>query len=372
MRPAPASGAVADDQDDRPDLRLVLPALAAWLVAWQGHRLPVAAQLVGAALLALAAVGVLLRRREGAAVVVAAVCGCAAAAGLVTGLHTGSRTSGVLAELARESAAVSAEAVVTADPRVAVPRGPATGRDLVVVRLRVERLDARGRVHRLRAPVVLLAGDRAGLDLLPSQRVRLEGRLRAAEPGDDVAAVVSARGDLVVLSAPSQVQQVAGSLRAGLRRAAAPLPESEAGLLPGLVVGDTSRLSPEVRDDFRAVGLTHLTAVSGTNCSIVVGAVLLLAMRLRLGLRVAPAVAGLALLGFVVLARPDPSVLRASVMGTIGLLGLATGTRRAAMPALCAAVLALLLVDPDLAGTTGFALSVLATAGLLVLAPPWT
>jgi ComEC/Rec2-related protein len=366
------STAPATVEDDPPDLRLVLPALAAWLVAWQGHRVPVAALLVTAGLLVALAAVLLLRHRRGTAVVVAAVCGCAAAAGLVTGLHTGSRTSGVLAELAHDESSVAVEAVLTADPRVAVPKGPATGRDLVVVRLRVEQLEARGRVHTLRAPVVLLSTDRQWLGLLPSQRVRAEGRLRAAEPGDDVAAVVSARGEPRVLSPPSRVQEAAGVLRAGLRRAAAPLPDAEAGLLPGLVVGDTSRLSPEIRADFQAVGLTHLTAVSGTNCSIVVGAVLLLALRLRLGLRLAPVLAGLALLGFVVLARPDPSVLRASVMGTIGLLGLATGTRRAAMPALSAAVLVLLLLDPDLAGTAGFALSVLATAGLLVLAPPWT
>ena len=366
---APAS---LRDSDDPPDLRLVFPALAAWLVAWQGHRVPAEGLLVGAVLLCLVAAGLLLRSRAGAAVVVAAVCASAAAAGLVTGLTVGARVSGPLADLARAEAAAGIEGVLTADPRLVVPRGPATGRDLVLVRLRVERLEARGQVHRLRAPVLVLSSDRAWLDLLPSQRVRAEGLLRAAEAGDDVAAVLSGRGDVEVLSPPSRVQQVAGRLREGLRAAAAPLPDAEGGLLPGLVVGDVSRLQPEVEQDFRTVGLTHLTAVSGTNCSIVVGAVLLLAMRLRLGLRAGPVLAGLALVGFVVLARPEPSVLRAAVMGTIGLLGLATGTRRTAMPALCAAVLALLLIDPDLAGTAGFSLSVLATAGLLVLAPPWT
>lgn len=143
------------DVDDPPDLRLVLPALAAWLVSWQGHRVPVVALLVCAGLLVVVAALLLLRHRRGTAVVVAAVCGCAAAAGLVTGLHTGSRTSGVLAELAHDEASVAVEAVLTADPRVAVPKGPGTGRDLVVVRLRVEQLEARGRVHTLRAPVVL-------------------------------------------------------------------------------------------------------------------------------------------------------------------------------------------------------------------------
>lgn len=360
--------------DEPPDLRLVLPALAVWGVTWQGYRLPVPVLLVTAGLLSVAAGVVLLRRRQGAALVVTAVCGCAAAAAAITGLHTGSRTSGVLADLARAQASVTVVAVLTDDPRRAVPRPTAStsSRDLVVVRLRVEQLQARGRAHRLRSPVVLLSTDPAWLELLPSQRVRAEGRLRPAEPGDDVAAVLSGRGPPRVLSPPSAVQRVAGHLRKGLRAAVAPLPEAERGLLPGLVVGDVSGLTGEVRADFRTVGLTHLTAVSGTNCSIVVGAVLLLAARLRLGARAAPVLAAIALVGFVVLARPSPSVLRASVMGSIGLLALATGTRRTALPALCSAVLLLLLVDPDLAGTPGFALSVLATAGLLVLAPPWT
>jgi competence protein ComEC len=362
----------ADPQADRPDLRLTLPALAAWLVAWQGRRLPAALLLVAAAVLVTTATVLLLRRRRGAAVVVAAVCAATAAAAVVTGLHVGARSTGPLVSLAEDEAAAAVVGVLIDDPRRVLGGGPAGRRDLVLVRLRVEEVTARGERHRLRRPVLVLSSDPAWLSLLPSQRVRAEGRLRPAERGDDVAAVLSARGEPRVLSPPTAVQRAAGTLRAGLRTAVSPLPEAERGLLPGLVVGDVSRLDEQVRADFRITGLSHLTAVSGTNCSIVVGAVLLLATRLRLGIRTTPALAGLALVGFVVLARPSPSVLRASVMGAIGLLALATGTRRAALPALSAAVLALLLVDPDLAAAPGFALSVLATVGLLVLAPPWT
>jgi competence protein ComEC len=175
----------------------------------------------------------------------------------------------------------------------------------------------------------------------------------------------------VVLSPPSHVQRVAGHLRAGLRRAVDPLPPAERGLLPGLVVGDTSRLDDELREDFRTVGLSHLTAVSGTNVAIVTGAVLLLGRRFGVGVRGSPVLAAVALAGFVVLARPSPSVLRAAVMGVVGLAALSTGNRKAAMPALATAVLVLVLVDPDLAASPGFALSVLATGGLLVLAPGW-
>jgi competence protein ComEC len=54
-------------------------------------------------------------------------------------------------------------------------------------------------------------------------------------------------------------------LRRGLQQAAGALPTDEGGLLPGLVEGDTSRLDPRLQADFRTTGLTHLTAVSGTN-----------------------------------------------------------------------------------------------------------
>ncbi|MGB8651683.1 MAG: ComEC/Rec2 family competence protein, partial [Mycobacteriales bacterium] len=170
---------------------------------------------------------------------------------------------------------------------------------------------------------------------------------------------------------PSALQRAAGRLRAGLRTAAAVLPADERGLLPGLVEGDTSRLDPRLADDFRTTGLTHLTAVSGTNVAVVLAAALAVCGWLRLGLRWRPPLAAAVLLAFVVLARPSPSVLRAAVMGAIALVALATGSRRQAMPALCAAVLALVLLSPDLAAQPGFALSTLATAGLLLVAPVW-
>jgi competence protein ComEC len=72
----------------------------------------------------------------------------------------------------------------------------------------------------------------------------------------------------------------------------------------------------------------------------------------------------------VIVARPQASVLRAAVMGLVAVLALATGRQRRALPALCAAVLCLIYVDPTLARSVGFALSVVATGALLLLAPP--
>jgi competence protein ComEC len=99
--------------------------------------------------------------------------------------------------------------------------------------------------------------------------------------------------------------------------------------------------------------------------------VLLLARWGRAGPWLSAAVCAVALVGFVILARPSPSVVRAATMGAIGLAALAAGRSRAAVPALGGAVTVLVLVDPELTGDAGFALSVLATGGLLLLAPKW-
>ena len=78
-----------------------------------------------------------------------------------------------------------------------------------------------------------------------------------------------------------------------------------------------------------------------------------------------------ALAGFVVLARPEPSVVRAAAMGAIGLIGLSRSRRSAGPPVLGAAVVVVLVLDPWLARSYGFALSSLATLGLLLFTRPW-
>lgn len=358
----------------RPDLRLVLPALAAWLAAVAAVGLDPGHALLSAA--AAAAVGgavlVSVRRASWAPLAAAVlICGCGAIA--ATGLHGAARREGPLLALGQQRAAVTLEVRLTDDPRrVAVPAGLVPGqRDLFVVPVRAERVDSGGSVVRVRTPLVVLSDDAAWAGLLPSQRVRVEGRLGPPRPGDEAAAALSARGPPQVLSRPSLPQRVAGRLRAGLRESVRSLPRDERGLLPGLVVGDTSALPETLREDFRATGMSHLVAVSGTNVAIVLAAALLAARSLRAGPRLAPVLAGMALLAFVVLARPSPSVLRAGAMGLVAVLAVASGRQRAALPALCAAVLGLVLFSPGLSRSPGFALSVLATGGLLVLAPGW-
>jgi competence protein ComEC len=142
-------------------------------------------------------------------------------------------------------------------------------------------------------------------------------------------------------------------------------------LLPGLVDGDTGALPAAVSADFQTTGLTHVVAVSGANCVAVLAATIAVARVARAGPRLTAALAGVALVAFVVLARPSPSVLRAAGTGLLGITAVLTGREAAAVPVLSATVLVLLVIAPDLARQPGFALSVLATAGLLLLAPGW-
>ncbi|MBA2770024.1 MAG: ComEC/Rec2 family competence protein, partial [Sporichthyaceae bacterium] len=169
----------------------------------------------------------------------------------------------------------------------------------------------------------------------------------------------------------SALQRVAGALRAGLRRASGGLPTAQRGLLPGLVIGDTSRVPSTLADDFRTAGLTHLTAVSGANLAIVTGFVLLLGRNVGVRGRALPLLAAVAMVGFVVLARPQPSVVRAAAMGAVALSALASGRRRRSLAALGVTVVVLLLLDPWLSRSYGFVLSVLATGALVLLAPRW-
>lgn len=104
---------------------------------------------------------------------------------------------------------------------------------------------------------------------------------------------------------------------------------------------------------------------------MVTGTVLALAGLLGAGRRGRAGAAAAALLGYAALAGLEPSVLRASTMGCIALLGLVGARRGAGLPALAAAVVVLVVVDPWLARDPGFALSVLATGALLLLAAPW-
>lgn len=405
-------GAAHPRQEAPTDLRLVPPALAAWATAAVMLHAPpgraagtVIAALLTAGGLLLVARGRPTGRRRATAHAVAAVLLCVAAAAGSAGLHGADLRRGSVPALAREYARVTAEVQITSDPRLTRPRvsGSHMAPTSVLIEAdarRVERAD--GTARTTRAPVLLIVDPRPSesreaapaakgtspwLALLPSTRLRVEARLAPAMAGGDrFAAVlrVKGRGGPDAVGRPSGPQRLAGRLRAGLREATDGLPADARALLPGLVVGDTARVTPELDEAFRETDLTHTLAVSGANFTILLALLLGppglaqraerrgLAPRLGISLRGTALLGAVLSLAFVVVCRPDPSVLRAAACGSVALLALATGRRRSLIPALATAVLLLVLYDPWLARSYGFLLSVLATGALLTLAPRWS
>ncbi len=220
-------------------------------------------------------------------------------------------------------------------------------------------------------PVLLVGSVDGSADLhslTPGTTITAAASLREADPSRGTALLVRVRGSPAVVGQPPWWQAVASHVRDSMRVAAAQLPSDERGLLPGLVVGDESGLSEDLRESMQQTGLSHLTAVSGANLAVITGLVLGVALLFRVRRWVAVLAAGAALLGFVVIVGPQPSVLRAALMGLVALLALVTGRRRVGFSALAVSAVALLLIDPWMSVSMGFALSVAATGGLLLYA----
>lgn len=191
----------------------------------------------------------------------------------------------------------------------------------------------------------------------------------ARRPTDRAVARAQATADPQVRRGPPGLLVVTERLRAGLGETSAELPGDAGRLLPAVAVGDTRGVG-DLEQAMRDSGLAHLTAVSGAHFSLLGAVVLAIAARLRVPRRWRWVPTAVVMAGFVALVHPAASVVRAAVMGGVGLLGLAAGRPSRTVPALACAVVVLLVVDPWLGRDLGFVLSVVATAGIAVLAAP--
>ncbi|MEO8107716.1 MAG: ComEC/Rec2 family competence protein, partial [Actinomycetes bacterium] len=321
--------------------------------------------------LALGCVVLFARRRLAPEVVVALLL---VAVGLASmALRVAQRDAGLLPIWADEGRNVGITGVVVTDPEF-TERQTFGGAGDTQVRVTVraeyvvsgrEAIDAR--------VAVLAVGDGAGWqDARWGDTVSFTGSLRPGDRTRPVAAVVFvATAPQIERLAPAPLQK-AEAMRGGLRDAVNGTAKDAQSLLPALVVGDTSAMTPLLTADLRDSGLAHLTAVSGANVAIVVGAVLLAARWAGARSYWLVALGLVAVVWFVLLARPQPSVLRAAVMGSVALVAVGVAGRPQAVRTLLASVTVLLLVDPWLSRSWGFALSVAATGGLVVLARRWS
>jgi competence protein ComEC len=353
------------------DLRLAAPVVAAWvtvgvLIAAPGLLAGSAIALWGAA---LAGCCIAVLSRGGVRMIALGLILTLAATALlvsVAAVRAPARQPGVLVNAAGAGRFVTATAVTNQAVRRG-GTGDAARRPPFAATLRSVRVGARS--VEVDIPITVFAGS-IGATAGIGATLELVGTLAAADPGDEVAFRFFTSRAPTTVSSPPRYLEWANGLREGFRAAANELPGDGGDLLPGLAIGDTSAVRAPLDSAMKATSLSHLTAVSGANCAVVIALMMLVGAALGIprGWRIAASVTTLA--GFVVLVTPQPSVLRAAVMATLVLASMAGGRPARGVPTLALASLLLLVNDPWLSRSYGFVLSVLATGGLLLLAGP--
>ena len=346
------------------DLRLAIPVTVSWVILglllavpdWLG---PAAAVLWGVAAVAGAAAMLSgrLRRALVAVTVIGAVAGLlVTSAALLTMLRRPPELVAAADTGRFITATVRTDAVVHDGP----PRGPIPV-TMTSVAIGSTKLDGLG------VPALLFGA-------LPASGVgtvlSASGTVANADAGERVAFLVFARGSPDVMSPPPWHLEWANGLRGGFLSVATSFAGDGGRLLPGLAIGDTSAVDSTLDTAMKATSLSHLTAVSGANCAVVVGLTMLGGAAIGLSRRWRIGCSLVILAAFVVLVTPSASVLRAAVMAALVLGALASGRPVRGVPVLALAVIVLLVIDPWLARDYGFALSVLATGGLLLFAGP--
>ncbi|HTF41449.1 MAG TPA: ComEC/Rec2 family competence protein, partial [Propionibacteriaceae bacterium] len=249
-------------------------AVAAWGAAWVGTW-------GGLAGLAAAGTGVTVGlaiaalRRSALLLAVVLVTAVTAGAGMVDLYRV---RHGPVAMLATHRAVVSADLEIRADPH------PITGTgmrpDAAVIKAAIVHIQGRGGTWLVRAPVLLVvSGPQLAqwFDVPVGSRLAVDGRLDRPDRGSDMAAVMRTHGSPVVVEPPSPGLRLVERVRDGLRQAVADRRQEPRALVPALVLGDTSGLDAELAQDFQATGLTHLTAVSGANLTLLLAFLLAVA-----------------------------------------------------------------------------------------------
>lgn len=276
------------------------------------------------------------------------------AAGAWSGLQSAARESTILAF---ESSSGRIELVVrlVTDPRredhgwwaLAVADPPESGRPPAIPML-----------LSFSQPTAAVAGERWQVE---GRRTARAGRAR----GDPYSGVVTVGSARTVTTRPAPWWEVGNAVR---RRTLRSLAEGGTGraLLAGFLVGETAGVPPADIEAMRRTGLSHLVAVSGSNVALFLMLTVTVAGPLASGPRRRAAFGLTALVVLVIATRWEPSVIRASVMAAIMLGGRIGGWALDTASALAVTVIGVVVVSGEMATDVGFALSVLATIGVLV------
>mgnify|MGYP000861961299 FL=1 len=349
------------------DLRLLPPAVGAWAASWWSTSHPAPRHLIAACALTagLAAASYGWSRRGARAprhaltpprslrLAVALLLACVACA-LAVASTAGRR---YLADPARAGSG-------PIHARVRLEREPASSGFSARSHARVRILSVRVGDTWLASSVSALVSAPGWHDAARGDVYEIDGFLDAgfASGAPSVGAIRARRA--LLLRRPTGLDAWRRDTHRAFAAACRDLPRDAQGLVPGMAIGDDRLVPDDLSRAMKASSLTHLTAVSGSHIVIVLTVINLIVPArkvLRLGVTLVVLGAILTLVG------PEPSVVRSVCVACVAALGLILGREGQAVAALCAVVVATLLVDPWASRSYGFALSVL--AALAVVGP---
>jgi competence protein ComEC len=251
------------------------------------------------------------------------------------------------------------------------------------------------RVETMRLPVVgpgedavqemeglVLVQTSPGGDWVYGDRLVIRGELQTpSESGDFSYRDYLARQRILSLMTYAQVERIGvdagnpirtrlyGLRRRGLDTLQVLFPSPESDLLAGILLGLDEGLSPQLQEAFRRTGTTHIIAISGFNMAILAGLFSGITARL-FGRKWGAAAAILGISGYTVLVGAEAAVVRAAIMGALGVFGGMFGRRQNGLNSLGLAGLLMMFQNPNIPWDVGFQLSVAATLGLVLYAQP--
>ena len=153
---------------------------------------------------------------------------------------------------------------------------------------------------------------RAKRAIVVDQKLKITGQ--AVQSREKRSAALVFASNIEKLREPKPLFAISQTIRKSFRESSERIGGDAGALLPGLVIGDTSNETLAFAGEMKRVGLTHLTAVSGANFAIVGTFVFSLLALIVPKRRPRIIITTIILFLFVILVRPTPSVLRASVM----------------------------------------------------------
>ena len=254
--------------------------------------------------------------------------------------------------------------------------------DEIQLRIESETIFVNSQLHET-SGLVLVTADRASIAEY-GDRVRATGRLDFPATWDTfsyadylgrqgVYSIVQNAGVEIVGSGHGNAFLAALiNLRRTIQRNIAyALPEPQAGLLTGILLGDEDGISPELKDAFSQVGASHVVAISGFNMVIVSGIVIRVLSRFVRRNKTIVTLNALSLISvYALFVGASPGILRAALMSCLLVIGSQLDRKTFVPTSLAFAAFLLSLFDPNVLLDIGFQLSFLAVLGLGLFADP--